>query len=134
MERQAALKIIQQLADGVDPHSGEVFPSDSPYQHPDTIRALFFALHALETRPVSRQPAGEGAPENAGKPWSEDEDKALASAFDAGRQIPELAAQHKRTRVAIQARLVKLGKIEPPADMPNRFRAAASMASYVVQH
>lgn len=134
MEKQAALKILQQLANGVDPHTGEVFPADSPYQHPDTIRALFFALHALETRPASRQPAGEGAPENAGKPWPEDEDKALASAFDAGRQIPELAAQHKRTRAAIQARLVKLGKIEPPADMPNRFKAASGTVPYAVQH
>ena len=48
MEKQAALNIIQQLANGIDPHTGEVFRADSPYQHPDTVRALFIAARALE--------------------------------------------------------------------------------------
>ena len=83
MEKEAALKIIQQLANGTDPHSGEVFRADSPYQHPDTVRALFTALRALEGegQPAPRQRAAgnENAPQNAGKPWSGDEDKALAA-------------------------------------------------------
>ena len=81
MEKQAALNIIQQLANGVDPHSGEVFRADSPYQHPDTVRALFIAVRALEEQPAPRQRAAgsENAPQNAGKPWSGDEDKALAA-------------------------------------------------------
>ena len=29
MEKEAALKIIEQLANGVDPHTGEVFAADS---------------------------------------------------------------------------------------------------------
>lgn len=135
MEQQTALKIIQQLANGVDPHSGEVFRADSPYQHPDTVRALFVALRALEAQstPKQRASANENAPQNAGKPWSGEEDQALASAFDAGKQIPELAAQHQRTRAAIEARLAKLGKIEPPANMRG-FRAASNPAVYATQH
>ena len=137
MEKQAALKIIQQLANGIDPHSGEVFRADSPYQHPDTVRALFIALRALEGegQPALRQRAAgnENAPQNAGKPWSGDEDKTLASAFDAGKQIPELAAQHQRSRFAIETRLAKLGKIAPPANMRG-VKAASSTASYAAQH
>jgi hypothetical protein len=135
MERATALNIIQQLANGIDPHSGEVFRADSPYQHPDTVRALFTAVRALEAESASRQRAAsaENAPQNAGKPWSGDEDAALASAFDAGKQIPELAAQHQRSRFAIEARLAKLGKIEPPANLRG-YKAASNTAAYAARH
>ena len=135
MENAAALNIIQQLANGIDPHSGEVFRADSPYQHPDTVRALFAAVRALEAKSAPRQRAtGSGnLPQNAGKPWSSADDEALAGAFDAGKTIPELAAQHQRSRFAIEARLAKLGKIEPPANMRG-FKAASNTAAYAPQH
>ena len=105
MEKAAALTIIQQLANGIDPHSGEVFRADSPYQHPDTVRALFTAMQALDPQPAPRQRAAgaENAPQNAGKPWSSAEDETLAGAFDTGKTVPELAAQHQRSRFAIEA-------------------------------
>jgi hypothetical protein len=132
MEKQAALQIVQALAQGIDPHSGETFPAASPYQHPDTIRALFKAAQALAESPSERTRSPQGAPENAGKPWSEEEDQLLAAAFDSGKAIPELAEQHRRTRVAIQARLVRLGKIEPPADGP-RFRSPPMAPTHAKQ-
>ena len=135
MEKQAAVTIIQQLANGIDPHTGEVFRADSPYQHPDTVRALFVALRELATQPAPKPRTGgnENAPQNAGKPWSGDEDQALVSAFDAGKQIPELAAQHQRSRFAIETRLAKLGKIAPPANMRG-VKAASSTAPYAAPH
>ncbi len=141
METAAALKIIQQLADGIDPQTGKAFGADSPYQHPDTVRALFVALRALDAPPAPAAPASrqraaatdENAPSNSGKPWSDDEDKALAAAFDAGKKILELATAHRRSRFAIEARLAKLGKIEPPANMRGH-KAASDTAAYSVQH
>ena len=135
MEMEAALKIIEQLANGTDPHTGEIFGADSPYQHPDTVRALYFALRELNAQaaPKQRAAASENAPQNAGKPWAADEDKALAAAFDQGRQIPELAMQHQRSRFAIEARLAKLGKIAPPANM-RVHRVEATTAAYPVKH
>ena len=138
MEKAAALKILQQLADGTDPHTGKAFGADSPYQHPDTVRALFVALRALDA-PVAAPAAGkqraaaESAPSNSGKPWSDDEDKALAAAFDAGKQILELATAHQRSRFAIEVRLAKLGKIEQPANMRGR-KVASDTATYSAQH
>ncbi len=44
MEADRAIEIIQSLADGVDPFSGKRFPSDSPYQQADTVRALQLVL------------------------------------------------------------------------------------------
>jgi hypothetical protein len=61
------------------------------------VRALFVALRALDAPAAApaagkqRAAAAESAPSNSGKPWSDDEDKALAAAFDAGKQILELA-------------------------------------------
>ena len=121
MEKQTALSIIQALAQGIDPHTGETFAADSPYQHPDTVRALFQAAQALAESSAERSRPSSGARENAGKPWSDDEDHMLAAAFDTGQSISALAELHRRSRVAIQARLVRLGKIEPSAQGP-RFR------------
>ena len=137
MEKETALKIIQQLANGIHPHTGEIFAADSAYQHPDTVRALFVAARALETPPAGKPraaaPGNEAAPQNSGKPWAAEEDEALAHAFDAGKQIPELAIQHQRSRFAIETRLAKLGKIAPPANMRG-FKAAQPTAAYSVQH
>ena len=122
MEKQAAMHIVGALAQGIDPHTGESFPAGSPYQHPDTVRALFQAVEAMAGAvPGRSRPPSAGLPENAGKPWSDGEDQALGAAFDAGKAIAELAQSHRRSRAAIQARLVRLGRIEPPADMP-RYR------------
>lgn len=126
MERQAAMHVLRTLAQGIDPHSGESFPADSPYQHPDTVRALYQAVEALAAPAPARRSGTQGIPENAGKPWSDDEDRALVEAFEAGTPIPELAQSHRRTRAAIQARLVHLGKIEPTPGMRVRLPAAAA--------
>ena len=145
MEKADALKILQQLADGTDPHTGKTFGADSPYQHPDTVRALFVALRALDAPPAQAPAAkpraaapAENAPSNSGKPWSDDEDKALAAAFDAGKKILELATAHRRSRFAIEARLAKMGKIEPPANLrgygSKATAAASDTAVYSVQH
>ena len=69
MEITKTLQIIKVLGQGVDPHTGEIYPPDSPYQHPDTIRALFEAINGLE-RMVERSKRQKSLPENAGKAWS----------------------------------------------------------------
>lgn len=45
------MKIMNALANGVHSATGEVFAAYSAYQHPDTVRALFEAVRALEDRP-----------------------------------------------------------------------------------
>jgi hypothetical protein len=133
MELATALNILEQLADGVDPHTGEVFAPDSPYQHPATVRALHAALRELGKQapaaPARAADAPRSAPPKAGKPWSDDEDKALAAAFDAGKPVPELAEAHQRSRFAIEARLAKLGRIKLP-EGALRYKAKSDTAAY----
>lgn len=110
MEHAEALSIVRSLANGVDPQSGEVFPSESAYQRPQTVRALFAAAQALELAERAARRRVE-LPAKTGQPWTEEEDRRLLASFDAGRGLAELAGAHERTQTGIRARLVKYGRL-----------------------
>ena len=101
MEQAQALAIVRSLANGVAPESGEVFTPDSAYQRPQVVRALYEAAAALE-RIERFERRRQQMPPKTGEPWSEEEDRKLLAAFDAGRE---------RTMGAVRARLLKYGRI-----------------------
>ena len=113
MNDERALEIINVLASGTDPFTGEVFDHDSVFQNPEVVRALFVAARALESAVDmnSRKQRNVNLPAEAGKPWSEEEDRLLAAAFDSGQTPKQLAESHKRTVGAIRSRLMKLDKL-----------------------
>jgi len=113
MELQSAREIIDTLAQGVHPVTGEVMPEDSPYNAPPVIRALFAVSQALGQRKPRREP-----PPNAGKPWSAQEDSQLQAAFSADADIGRLAREMGRTRFAVESRLVKLGRLAGRGGLP----------------
>jgi len=122
MEREQTLRILNALANGVHPATGEKFAADGPYQHPDTVRALFQAMRAVEGggAPVAAPaPAPERKPalphSGSGSRWTPEEEQRLAVGFDAGRTVDELARAHGRSRAGIEARLVRLGKLDASA-------------------
>jgi len=110
MDQAQALAVVRSLANGVDPESGEVFPPESAYQRPQVVRALYEAAAALERIERFERRKAQ-MPQKTGEPWSEDEDRKLLAAFDAGRALQELAATHERTMGAVRARLLKYGRI-----------------------
>jgi hypothetical protein len=116
MERDQTLKILSALANGVHPVTGEIFSADSPYQHPDTVRALFEALRSLEatreSTTVEPDVKAKQIPGNTFVRWTPDEERRLAAGFEGGKDSAELARLHNRSRAAIEARLLKLGKID----------------------
>ena len=127
MELQIARQIIDTLAQGIHPVTGEAMPDDSPYNAPPVIRALFAVSHALEGRPASTPapaPAARQAPAKAGKPWAAAEDAQLEQAFASGTDIKQLALDMERTPFAIESRLVKLGKLPPRPGMRASVAAA----------
>jgi len=110
MDSAQALAVVRSLANGVDPESGEIFPAESAYQRPQIVRALYEAANALER--IDRFDRRRSQmPPKTGEPWTEDEDRRLLAAFDAGRALQELAASHERTMGAVRARLLKYGRI-----------------------
>lgn len=119
-EAERAARILRALADGIDPFTGEMVDDRGPLQNPECIRALFTAVEALEGRAFNQNKRAKGnrglTGGRAGKPWNEREDGELTERFDAGWNVADLAKYHQRTRGAIRARLVRLGKIENRGD------------------
>lgn len=108
MEIDRAKELLQQMADGVDPLTGEILPEQHLCNQPDIIRALHTAINALEKESKPKPPLSK----NAGKPWVEDDDHTLCQLYDSGMSTKELAERFQRSRGAITSRLVRLGKIE----------------------
>ena len=104
MDKKDTLHIIQTLASGIDPTTGEVFPPDSPYQNIDIVRALFHAARIIEE--------SKELPQNAGTPWTEDEHIKVINDYKNGVTISQIAKDHQRTTGAIRSRLRKAGIIE----------------------
>lgn len=112
MTPKEAKQVLEVLARGIDPETGEVLPQDSPVNSPHVIRALFMAVMALEQageKPVRAKAEGPG---NAGKSWSPEEDEKLLAAFDAGSEVSALAKAHQRTAGAIKSRLIRHGRLQ----------------------
>jgi hypothetical protein len=110
MNASDALKIIRPLAEGNNPFTGEVYSSDSPMQQPDMVRALYKAAEVLENRVKIEERRARG-PERSGKIWTEEEDDKLLRGYDTGMPIVAMAGRHKRTKWAIQRRLVSHGRL-----------------------
>jgi hypothetical protein len=121
MELQEARAIIDTLAQGIHPVTGEVMPADGPYNDPAVLRALFAVSRALDAKPASakRLPAP-----NAGKPWAAEDDARLDAAFASGADLKPLALEMGRTPFALESRLVKLGRL--PARSGMRVGAVAA--------
>lgn len=111
MELQTARAIIDTLAQGIHPVTGEAMPPDSPYLAPPVIRALFTVSQALDAGAAPKRRDRGDLPANTGKPWSAEDDEALRAGFGAGTPTKDLAAALGRTRWAVESRLVKLGEM-----------------------
>ena len=104
------LAILEALADGVDPFTGDELPHESIYQHAKVLRALQVGIKALKKQNQKEQKQAK-LPGKAGKPWTDEEEKRLLDAFDEGTTPKQLAEIHGRTLGAIQSRLTKKGRI-----------------------
>jgi hypothetical protein len=116
MNRAEAKQTLEALANGIDPVTGEIFSGASPFDHPQVIRALFCAVRELDKREKRARP--RDLPDNAGKPWPEEEDARLLNGFDAGVPVKELAERHARTRGSIESRLIRHGRLQGTVGRP----------------
>ena len=120
MEIGEAKRIVEALADGIDPTTGEVLPQESPYNDPNVIRALFTVLGSIKTVKKSKQTdeqkrqgnIEDGKPKNAGLPWTKELKAEVATRFCSGSSYDELAQYFERTKGAIISELTKQGLIE----------------------
>lgn len=108
MDIERAKELLTMLSDGVNPITGGVLPKDDICNQVEIVRALNTVLRFLESQPKI---AVKKSPENAGKPWTNEDEEVLGRMFDAGYTRKEIYNHFKRSPGAIAARLVKMGKI-----------------------
>ena len=70
-----AKEIMKCLADGVNPLTGEVLSSEDSCNQPEVIRAFHVILSVLPEKKQKSQP------ENAGKPWTSEDERVLAAMY-----------------------------------------------------
>ena len=114
MDIEYAKKVLNALSDGVNPITGEILPDTDSCNQPEVIRALHTVLNALGSNSSSPK---KPQPENAGKPWSQEEDNALREEYQQGLKTSEIAKIHNRSRGAITSRLVRIGEANNPYDI-----------------
>jgi len=113
MTPEHAKQVIESLAKGVDPETGEVLPDDNLISSPTVIRALFMAAAALSSNPGKPARAKGARPEQIGKAWTAAEEEQLLSGFDSGIDVASLAERHHRSVGGIKARLARNGRLNP---------------------
>jgi|APIni6443716594_1056825.scaffolds.fasta_scaffold660925_1 hypothetical protein len=118
MTPSEAARILESLANGVDPETGEIFSADNPLNNTQVIRALFLGAKvlALGSGEIKKQSSNRKANrinpdgmELAWQPWTTEEEERLKDAFLGGVPIDELAIRHKRKVGGIRSRLLRLG-------------------------
>lgn len=116
-----AKEIVEMLADGIDPTTGEILPSDSHYNNPEIIRALFTVLRSVRMPARASKKSIEekqkvnidsGRPKNAGLSWSEDQRNEVSTLFNQGKTIEDLSEYFERTKGSITSELTHQGLIE----------------------
>lgn len=119
MNQEKAYSIIEALANGIDPSTGECFPDDSPYNNPETIRALFFILRSATINKKPKKSIEEkqqinlqkGLPRNYGLPWTESNVDLVIKSFNSDIAIEEIARMTERKPSSIIGLLKKYSVI-----------------------
>lgn len=115
MDQEKAYSIIDALANGIDPNTGEYFPEDSPYNNPDVIRALFYVLRNKLTQKKQKKSLEEkqqeniskGLPKNYGLPWTDETVKYVISQYQTNTSIDVIAQEVARKPSSIIGLLKK---------------------------
>jgi hypothetical protein len=120
MDIHQSVEILQALASGIDPATGEVIATESPYNKPEAIRALFVCIEHIKHPPRAGKKSpeqkqvensGKGLAKNAGTPWTEELKQALAQSFQSGQSPVALASSFGRSKASIVYELKKQGLI-----------------------
>lgn len=125
MQTMCARRILQTLAQGIHPLTGEELPTGTVLQEVEIMQALTAGVAALE-QTAARAHRRARLPPNSGRPWSTAEEETLFAAFRAGDSLQVIATRHARTLRAIEDRLEFHGLLTPAArttKSPSRLRS-----------
>lgn len=111
-----AAEILEALANGVNPETGEALESESVLNQPDIIRSLYTGLSlikkaqfAAKFKTKAEKAKPDSTPKNYGKLWRTEDQDLMVRQFRAGRSFDDIAHELGRTRDSIIKRLIESG-------------------------
>lgn len=115
MNQERVISIIDALANGIDPITGEVLPDSSPYNQPEVIRALFHVINLLPkvkkpkktTEQKQQENIDKGQPKNFGLPWLDEDVTFVIDQYNSGVSIDSIANEQARKPSSIIGLLKK---------------------------
>lgn len=121
MELNQSRRIVNTLAQGIHPTTGEVFPPESAYNDPEVIRALFSVLESIKyirgpkrsTEERRRDNLELGRPKNSGMPWTKEDRALVKSSYLDGMAVEKLAKSLGRSSAAIVAEIIRQDLVPP---------------------
>ena len=108
MNNEQALRIIEKMIQNREVLAEDTLTPNQLQQTQQIIKALQLASQALQSK-IDANVRKSTLPNNAGKPWSEQEDQQIIEAFNNGESIASIAERHQRTQGSIRSRLSKHG-------------------------
>lgn len=106
MDISRAKEIIEALAEGIDPTTGEVLPDDHVCNKGEVVRAFYDVIETFDKKQK------KNLPENAGQPWTEKDESLLKEMYSNGDSKSDICRTLKRSVTEVAARLVRLGIID----------------------
>ena len=103
MDFNRAKEIIEALAEGIDPTTGELLPEDHVCNKGEVVRAFYSVLETLDKK------CKKSMPENAGKPWTKEEENLVIQLYSEGLSTRSIADKLGRSVGSIRSRLEKIG-------------------------
>jgi len=95
MTNETAREILQIMAKGIDPITGEILPDDHLCNYPEVARVLCQAIHSLsDDSPVTDLPINKkNGKLNAGRPWTKEDLLELEQLYLSGVSMESICKQ-----------------------------------------
>lgn len=101
------IKTLQSLSEGVNPYTGEIMSGFD-----DKLRNDLFEIILYFDKKTKREVERKEKYNNAGQPWSNEEDDQLIEEYNNKISLKEISKIHNRTTGAIKLRLLHLHQIK----------------------
>lgn len=129
MNTEEAIRILENLHDGIDPVTGEVLTEGNVLEQAPVMRAIYIAIIALRQGTFCDNPLEDlwtniDGGLNKTRPWTDAEDKLLVELYRNGMTMEQLADKLIRKPRGIKDRLSALDVLKPPREKVKGFERA----------
>ena len=121
MTNETAQEILQIMAKGIDPITGEILPEEHLCNYPEVARALCLAIQSLSADSlVTNLPINKkNGKLNAGRPWTKEDLFELEQLYLSGASMDIICKHLQRRERGVQKQLEYLGLRHTTSEISN---------------